>query len=693
MSGIKYWICLFILSGFLPAYAQFEDVGELLLANDPLFDDKEIPEEWENESAIILGQKTRVLINENSFGYNKYWVTRTKILLQDKAAVEFFSDFTMSEGDAFEMKVIKPNGTVVEVDTSDAIPVSQGYSFTSFYVNLSLDKVDYKKLAIRNLEIGDIIDYAYASKELVSDQIGKSHFPLRLYNTNQTFLSYGYVFSSSYPKVAQEFEIELSPALYFNFKSMNGAPDPVVEPLPNGNLKYVIALDRVERIRSEYFTDSELTEPSIKFDVSFCHPMRYHRSKLIIAKPGVMNSTLPMEQFKRTLFLSFHPFEQEILDVFKFTESDPEKYIRRAYKKFQRLVYQTESDDYVQPSSSFARYMHAGLSEKGFNSEIVACIPRQSGDLEDLLLKDNVFFGVRVKKGDEYIYSFPFKRVSGFDDWDYRVTGTKAYAFKPTKKIQKLRLNEIEIPDYTPNQNKSLVKLKLSVDTANLTAGVSAETRHLGENKTLYSSDILQRADMYYDNETYFSEKLDRYYKRSDRIAELKRQDWLESQVESDFRLGDYQSFELKFSGMEDDTDVLEYFEEYTLTDVVHRAGKDHLVIDLGRLITGQIALSAEDMERHSDIISNYVREYEYTIEMAVPDGYKVLNLDDLSYDVETDAGAFRTELKDTGAGLTVRTLKTYKKRMLPKSEWAQMVEFLRAAQEFSQRKLVLIKE
>ena len=692
MKSLTYLLVTLFSCSMISVMGQLEEIGETLLADDPLFDNKPIPVGWEDESAIILGQKTRVLINKSTYGYNKYWVTRTKILLQDKAAVEFFSDFTMSEEDVFEMKVIKPSGTVVEVDTSDAIPVSQGYSLTSFYVNLSIDEVDYKKLAIQNLEVGDIIDYAYASKEKVRDHLVKWKFPLRLSNTLNTFVSYDYTFGSSYPKMAQEFEIELSPMLYFNFKAINGAPDPIVEKLANGNLKYVVAMSNIKRIRSEYFTNSDLTQPTIKFDVSFCYPMRYYRSKLLIGKPGKMNTSLPTEQFKRTLFLSFHPSEQKVLDIFKFNERDPEEYIRKAYKKFQRLIYMSEDEDYRQPSASFARYMYAALVKQGFDAEIVVSTPRENGGVKNVLLKDDVLFAVRVKNGDEYIYSFPFKRVSGFDDWDYRVTGTQAYVFRPTKKFQKFQLTEIVIPDYLPEKNKSLVRLTVDLDSTSLIADIKSESSHRGENKTLYSSDLLQRSDMYYSVGRYYTERTERYYQRSDEIESTERQEWLEDQIERDFRLGKYNNFELKFSGMEDESDRLEYLEEFTVTDLAHRAGKEYLLVDVGRLISGQIALSAEDMERHSDIVSNYVREYEYSITLNIPDGYEVMNADDFRYDLETKAGAFRATIDQSLYQFKVRTVKTYKVRALPKEEWNEMVEFLQEAYEFSQQKLVLAK-
>lgn len=675
--------------------AQFEDAGELLLASDPLFEERDIPEDWANESAVILGQKTRLLINRTSggSGFEKYWVTRTKILLRDKAAVEFFSDFTVSAGDAFEMKVIKPDGAEFEVDTSDAIPVSQGFSLTSFYVNLSLDEVEYKKLAIQGLEVGDVIDYAYASKEFVDTRVRKSRFPIRLWNTGETFLTYSYTFGSSYPKLAQEFEIELSPELYFNFKSLNGAPEPSVSKLTNGNMRYVVAVDAMERIRNEYFTDEDISQPKIKFDISYCQDYRYYRSGLVIANQGKMNNELAMDQFKRSLFLGYHPSRLEVLDIFKFYERDPEKYLRKAYKKFQRLVYENEDDDYRQPSSVFALLMYAGLKKKGFDGEIVVCIPRQNGGLEDLLLKDDVFFGVRVKSGNGYIYSFPFKKVSGFDDWDYRVVGTKAFAFKPVKKIGKFNLKEIDIPEYKPEQNKTLVELTVNLEPEEMLAEIRSVSTHSGETKTLYASDILLRTDMYYNTDRFYTEKLERYFERKDRMEYLKRQEWLENEIEGDFDLGEYEDFELRYSGMEDESDALEYVEEYTVTDLVSKAADEFILVDVGRLITSQIALTAEDMERQSDVVSNYVREYEYHIKLSVPAGYKVLNPKDFEYSITTKAGTFSSSIDQEGEKVEVKTKKTYTTRALPKEEWNEMVKFLQTAHDFSQQKLILVKQ
>ena len=685
---------LIVLFGIQTANAQYEELGDVLLDDDEMFEVNEVEDKYKNESAVVLAQKTKLIVRETEENqYTEFWVTRMKLKLQDKASVEFFSDFTISSSDIFEMNIIKPNGDVIEVDTNDAVPVNESFSLSSFYVNLSFNLVEYKKLAIRNLEIGDVIDYAYAEQEKHYSEPISEIVPIRKYNTWENFLSYSYAFGSSYPKMKQEFVIELDPSLYFNFKNLNGAPSPEVEELDNGNTQYTISMKDVPRQEDEYFSDSDVSNPKIKLELSYCSAYRYYRNPLLLGKQGEMNTEAGEERLKRAMFLNYHPENFDLLYFLNIYESDPDEFIRKAYTSYQRIIFDAEDEDYIQSNYYYAGNMYAALTEKGFDADIVLCVPRENGDIDEIVRSADLIYGVRVKDGNDYIYSFAFKKYSAFDDWDYRIVGTDAYAFKPTKKFKDFKFEEIEIPEYKPQNNKYAVELNVKLDIEEGLAEVKSETKMYGEIRTAYADDILLTSELEYEEDYNDIERLERYFERIEEIGQVNRLEMMEAWIEDDFELGKYKSFEIITSGMEDDNDVLNFKEHYTLTDIHRTAGEDYLVVDIGRLITPQIALMSDDRERQSDIIVEYVKQYEYTINFTIPEGYKIVGFDHLNTNVKTDAGTFRVSVSENKKGISVVSLKSYDTTFLPQSAWSEMEVFLDAAYAFSQQKLILVKE
>lgn len=678
----------------LSAQAQFDDIEEALLDEDPIFELNGVDAEFANESAVILAQKTKLIVRKmDEDNYKEFWVTRMKLKLQDKAAVEYFSDFSISSSDKFEMNIIKPDGEVIEVDTSDAVPVNESISLSSFFVNLSFNVVDYKKLAVQNLEVGDVIDYAYAESETHNASVVAAFSPIRKYNTWENFLSYSYSFGSTYPKVVQEFVIELDPSLYFNFKALNGAPDPSVVTLDNGNKEYTVSMKDLPRQKTEYFTNTDITNPKIQLELSYCAPFRYYRNPLLLGEQGVLNGEASEDRLKRAMFLNFAPGKFVPLSFLNVYERDPEEYLRKAYKNFQREIYEEEGSDHVQSSYLYAGFMYAALAKKGFDADIVLCVPRENGKVKDIARSADLIYGVRVKSGSDYVYSFAFKQYSGFDDWDYRIVGSDAYAFKPAKKFKSLQLVEVEIPEYEAKDNRYEVKMKISLNVEEGTADIKAETQLSGEIKTLYGEDILISAELEYERDDMGIDKLERFYERSTELSERSRLKMMEGEIADDFELVKYKSFDIVTTGMEYSGDALNYKEHYEISDISRKAGDAYLVVDIGKMITPQIALMQDDRDRQSDIVVQYLKQYEYTIELAVPEGYSIVGYDHLNSNVKTEAGLFSTTTTTNKSGLTIVSLKSYDATFLPKSSWSEMEKFLDAAYDFSQQKLVLVKD
>jgi len=166
-------ILLFFISAslFFAKISVAQDVTE-----EPEFKVSNVPDKWKNESAVILAQKTDYAYVRKSMA-NAMTIkefVRKRIKLQDKNALEKFSEFyyvLYGKKTDVAYVVIKPNGKVVNIDLSQAIEENKDVPgvFKPIYFS---DNTSYFKMAIPDLEIGDIIDFRYESAEDVALQKG-----------------------------------------------------------------------------------------------------------------------------------------------------------------------------------------------------------------------------------------------------------------------------------------------------------------------------------------------------------------------------------------------------------------------------------------------------------------------------------------------------------------------------------------
>ena len=683
--------------------AQDNDTTEVLFEDNPIFQVEEPDARWTSEWGVILAKKTRVealFIDKSNVKVDHS--TRTRILIQDRAAVEYFSDFRLPTFTTFSMTITKPSGQVIEIDTSDAISVKEGISLSTGLGELSISRVEYKKLAIRFLEIGDIVDFTYRQWYTYDKNGLNDIWPARITDISAIVKGGIHTFGSNFPTMAEEFEIELDPKLYLNLRSLNGVPSYSTSVSDTGNNVYTVQMTGIDGFEENYFVDLDKSAPRIDYEISFNKNYRYYRSSMPLGQQGELTSQSTYDDVKRTVFMNCQPYRFGRKSVIKvwmsLREDDPEQYMRKTYRKLQWEFSKYQSNDYAFPSLAYANIMYAGLKRQGFDAEIVVCVPSENGDIEDILFRSDLVYGVRVQKDDgDYLYSFSFKKCSSFDDWDYRVVGSSAYAFKPTRNYEKFELTEIELPDYKPKSNRSDVELAVRLDLNKQRTSIKSTSRHHGELKTYYAEMLLTPFEMAQDIEWNFvgiSKKYsDLFLKRLEEIEKAKREDLLETWASNDFEVASYKSFELKKSGMEMDNDMLEYEESFIASDLIKKAGSDDYVFDIGRLIGEQIAIGDHLMERRSDVDIDFVKRYQYIINLKIPRGYELENITALRYNVVNDAGLFTVEINIGANDLELIVTKAYFEKHLSAEKWPQLVEVLDAAYHFSQKSIVLTPE
>jgi hypothetical protein len=186
-----------------------------------------IPEKWKNESAVIIGQKTEYLFSRLASGRKFTTVVRIReyihkrIKLQDKNALEKFSTFyyvTMGKDGKAEYKVIKAGGKQVDIDMQSAIEEEKDIPsiYKPIYYKLG---IKFLKIAIPDLEVGDIIDYNIRST---------IDWDMRVEGI--AFTPFIFSLANNYPTLYQQYRFTLVDGMKVRFKAFNGAPNLKMDP-------------------------------------------------------------------------------------------------------------------------------------------------------------------------------------------------------------------------------------------------------------------------------------------------------------------------------------------------------------------------------------------------------------------------------------------------------------------------------
>ena len=203
----------------------------LWLENIPAFANNTVPDKYKDESAVVFGFKRSVTIDKKSRnGFLSkgersllfFENVRFKIKLNDRNAVKAFTEvyFRYSDKtDGFSAKITKTDGTVKAVSLNDAVGVESVSSvpefFKSFFDQQSGGERRYFKVAVPDMEPGDILEYVTITKSKLN-VLGTGYIE---------FTPQYEVCNKVYPVLYNQIIMETDDKSFFKSLSVNGAPD------------------------------------------------------------------------------------------------------------------------------------------------------------------------------------------------------------------------------------------------------------------------------------------------------------------------------------------------------------------------------------------------------------------------------------------------------------------------------------
>jgi len=711
-----------------------------------------VPDKWKAESAVIIAQKEEYLFTRSTSRSSMYTVNiqeykHKRIKLQDKNALEKFSTFyyvTMGKDGMAEYKVIKANGKEINVDMKTAIENESDVPaiYRPIYFKLNVKKM---KIAIPDLEVGDIIDYTV-----------KSTIAWDMKQFGIEFTPFIFSLSNNYPTMHQVYRFTMANGMKVRYRAYNGAPNIKFDAKAsvygdkNSYLSYYFMDKDREKTAEERWSYELRSTPSVKFRVVLLSDNDSESKGL--GEATVDRSGLNLDDvYKRyvgagtymtptvnslvgytTEYISkkraenaYKNDDELIRDVYYclrkvFLEmyykgpvhSDLEKYMtgKKLYKKVLAAEKKDEASRKVEKEDAirmngltFASAFRTALAAQKIQSELFVYVPRYLGNWKDVIFMEELDFMMRVKTKRRWVYLDAFNNFDAFGTPYAYMENVEGYAIGYQEANTYYRAT---IPATTANDHVAKEEYVVHFPASMDVVRVERTGSYLGtEKNSRIDQANLDREYLNYDFEKYYNEpkkgkKVEAEFATSLKYADpdkderiKERKELFEKDLKSEFDVDKYESFELISDGRFGDTAWLKFTEKFTLKKLLSKAGKNY-VFSVGELIGDQIKLDENELKgRQTDIYLPVARTLENNITVVIPDGYTVDGLQDLNMSVDNESGAFISTAKVEDNKLIITTKKLYKKNFDKKEAWPNYIAFLEPAYKFSQAKVVLKKK
>jgi hypothetical protein len=670
---------------------------------DPDFSVSAVPDKWKEESGVIIAQKTRFSFDKDANKLAVFEITRRRIKLNDRDAVNSYSSVYFRIGSAYDgagIKVIKANGTVQDVSLRNAVYVEDNddvpSTFTPYigkastYLDKSKSRVIFFKIAVPDLDPGDIIDYGTI---FYDDNTVKKMSYIE-------FDPIYFVCTREYPVLSQKFEIDTDNNSFVNSKSTMGAP--AFKETGNANAEYSWEDRNREKIPDTKWVNRMIEFPMLKFQIVFSRSE--NRSDLFIGDRGELKQTIsPDELAKKMNYLynrldgsMYYSMAKAYLKQIGYADMREEDFIQKTYYILRHMSFYRANGF---SSELFASCLTQCLELRSIPYELVVTAPLTLTKPGDIIFRTEPEWMVKVK--DKFIFNATI--FSNPYDFKEEFLNTPAYIISLGKTPTATPLT---LPATKAEENITTNTITASMDTATRNMQVLLQRAATGLAKKKYNYQGLVHTTAFDDDHRSYGGEddvrasmkgavLDSY---EEKLRERKKEDktrkleTMKTELDDDYdNLTAYTEFTLNSDGRTWRKQELNFTNKFELGDMVKIAG-DNLLVSVPGLIGDQLWISQDDRKREVDAYMQYPESIRNIINFTIPAGYKVVGIQSLNTNIDNAVGTFAVQAAVEGNTLNILVKKHYKQTTVKKEDWPKLLEMLDAAYNFSQKKVLLKK-
>ncbi|SFD64750.1 protein of unknown function [Chitinophaga sp. CF118] len=678
---------------------------------DAAFKVTEVPEKYNNESAVILALKFSMGADHSRRQEHLATTLHQRIKIQDKAALEEYSEFNIQKlknsswSRGFKLvsymgiRIIKPNGQQRDIDMKEAVNVK----------NESGDKK--QKIAISDLQVGDIIDYYMRINK------DEAAIPDPL----------DYSIGERYPILNFSLDVRIARKMGIYWRYLNAKDSELKRSKDeDGNNVFTINKKDIPKVTDERWLYEKRTLPTLRIfyirdgNTDVVNGINEEDIKEYLTYQIISVGTLEYGANFQMMKREFPKIKNNFLKDENLKTLTPEQlteliyyYIRYCtlYRDYTMSTIDVgQNRKYYTPRSHYiANSMRLLLQEYDIPCVLAAAVPRSEGTLNDAVsVNDLEYFIIANPEGSKPVYCYMGSMFCYPGELPSSLEGQEAYTVAVTgsKREKENSFKRITLPFSKKEDNISAETLDITFKADNLqqlnfVRNISAkgQYRYTYMDMLLYE-DMLKQERNRVHTPTMLNEDLNaqgalhkRYPEYLEAFSKARKdmQETVVSNINTDYDIKptDSTTYEIIEQGLQHRSPPFAMRQNFTLDGLVKKAGNNYIV-DIGKLISGQIELTTEQRTRSYDINMSFARTVAYQVTVNIPEGYKLEGSENLNKSVINDAGSFVSSTKQEGNTLVLTVRKCYNHAYEPAASWPQMIAFLDAAADFNKQKVLL---
>jgi len=704
--------------------------AEIWGSNDKAFEVTTVPEKYKNESAVVIARLVEVSNSTNRkfkmvtiFGgsvrqYQYFTTLRERILIKDKSALEEFSTLNykkladntvkislyklVNTSTTFiGAKILKSNGKIIEINPSEEEVLTK---------NKSDDKEG--KIAIPDLQVGDILDYYIHIQEVVEgnkDPIGP----------------HGYFLADDHPILNYHVRYILDNKSGAEVMNLNGAAQMTQSTNEDDDTVLEFTEKDLPKINNTLWTSTTRQVPYHIIRYGFPGPYLLARAGEIKHGPFTANYRSKLKMYLVSLSGQVDKSVRGKMEDYyggkkKLKEMPADSIVNYLYNYYRWQQYGAFSNMDVSRARNIKtmNWYTVGVSifetlrAYDIKSDLIIVGNRNSVPLNDAFGVYNFNLIIRVNEDGK------FKWIC-FNNF-FQDAGSLAGIYEGEKALIQSRENGGMFARYTGDTTAFTLPISKSgenIYTENLKVNFSKENMQLiSINRTCNATGNMKQNDqmklmLAEDVEAEFAalinkkaatEKLAEYRREKDRASEiqaaldkerLKQKDYFKDEIKDQFDQEPKEliSYKINNTGLSL-SQPFEYTTSFTMNDFVKKAG-NNFIFDVGRLMGTYKRTEGKDTLRTMDVYMPCARQINYQFSITIPEGYNVKGIAELNKKEENDIASFVSTAKQNGNTVNITVNRTYNNNFEPAANWTKLLKVMNAAADFTNMKLLLEKK
>lgn len=658
--------------------------------------DFEVPAKWARSAAIITNQSS-------AFSYTMGEKDKTVeigreeevgILINNEAGAKDFKYVYLPKSFYADIELTSASDADASFDEGDARDLNVGEKVPFFFSDLFKNYTDFEKVLIGDLSKGDelSITYTYEESMETKDFMGSK--------VCKSFASQIITFPSIYPKGGHNVTIEMDSRMYINYGVMADGPylsdESELEALTS---MFEIKSGQQDAYPKQFFAYPARMYETSKFEVMFCGKSDPADGDLMAgATAGEAYEVFGEDVLKAATFSKVEALKKEYSKTASALQDflgelrvkGASDWIEQYYRGFQSYVYNTgQVENYS--VDMFLGVMMTLMDDAEYSYDLVIGADRRSATLDDMVLNSELRYGLRIEDRKDNYTVYPFTKFSSWNDKDYLMSGNEAFVYKHSKKLEEVSFEKDDLPEGAPASNQQVVRSTVKLADGFTAVLVNKNTNFSGQEKAKAAPNTVSVPDYHKAMlaKTQFQQFAD--LRDEDDAEDFKngRKSLYEMKARSLFDTVEYQRFNLKSTGYEDDNQWLAINEKYIVPDeVVNFQIKDSLrvyTVSLGAFLESDFDVTKDDFKRDGEIFVEYPRIIDIRLRFEVPQGYVVFGFDQFDSDISGDFGSLKSSAEQKDKELIITCSMVLKTTEVNAGDWQQLYTMLARFKKLSE--------